>query len=59
MAQKTNLNATPYYDDFNKDNNYSRILFRPGYAVQARELTQLRTLPSVRSAPPQRRCTGQ
>jgi hypothetical protein len=43
MAQKTNLNATPYYDDFNKDNNYSRILFRPGYAVQARELTQLQS----------------
>ena len=43
MAQKTNLNAAPYYDDFDADKNYHRILFRPGYAVQARELTQLQT----------------
>jgi len=43
MAQKTNLNAAPYYDDFNKDNNYVRTLFRPGFAVQARELTQLQS----------------
>ena len=43
MAQKTNLNAAPYFDDFNADNNYHRILFRPGYAVQARELTQLQS----------------
>jgi hypothetical protein len=43
MAQKTNLNASPYFDDFNADNNYHRILFRPGFAVQARELTQLQS----------------
>ena len=43
MAQKTNLNAAPYFDDFNAENNYHRILFRPGYAVQARELTQLQS----------------
>jgi hypothetical protein len=43
MAQKTNLNAAPYFDDFNADNNYQRILFRPGFAVQARELTQLQS----------------
>ena len=43
MAQKTNLNAAPYFDDFNADNNYHRILFRPGYAIQARELTQLQS----------------
>ena len=43
MAQKTNLNAAPYYDDFDASNNYHRILFRPGYAVQARELTQLQS----------------
>ena len=44
MAQKTNLNAAPYFDDFNAENNYHRILFRPGYAVQARELTQLQSV---------------
>jgi hypothetical protein len=38
----------PYYDDFvssgNEAKNYLRILFRPGYSVQARELTQLQTI---------------
>lgn len=34
----------PYYDDFNEDKNFKRILFRPGYAVQARELTQIQTI---------------
>jgi len=43
MTQKTNLNAAPYYDDFDKDKNYVRTLFRPGFAVQARELTQLQS----------------
>jgi hypothetical protein len=43
MAQKTNLNAAPYFDDFNAENNYHRILFRPGFAIQARELTQLQS----------------
>ncbi|HIK67249.1 MAG TPA: DUF4815 domain-containing protein, partial [Flavobacteriales bacterium] len=36
-------NATPYWDDYNEDKQFYRILFRPGYAVQARELTQLQT----------------
>ena len=30
-------------DDFDETKNFHRILFRPGYAVQARELTQLQT----------------
>lgn len=40
----TTFNYDPYYDDFNEDNNFMRVLFRPGYAVQARELTQLQTI---------------
>jgi hypothetical protein len=44
MAITQNFNVNPYYDDFNEDKNYQRILFRPGYAVQARELTQLQTI---------------
>lgn len=36
--------VSPYYDDFNEDKNFHRILFRPGYAVQARELTQMQTI---------------
>ena len=43
MAQKTNLNSAPYYDDFDKDKNFVRTLFRPGFAIQARELTQLQS----------------
>ncbi|NDF33634.1 MAG: DUF4815 domain-containing protein, partial [Euryarchaeota archaeon] len=42
MAIK-NYNIPPYYDDFDQTKNYLRVLFRPGYAVQARELTQLQT----------------
>ncbi len=36
-------NTSPYWDDYKDDNQFYRILFRPGYAVQARELTQLQT----------------
>ena len=39
MAQKTDLNVSPYYDDFDTNDNFHRVLFRPGFAVQARELT--------------------
>jgi len=35
--------VSPYYDDFNEAKNYHRILFRPGFAVQARELTQMQS----------------
>ena len=44
MAQKTNLNVGPYYDDFDKFNNFYKILFRPGFPVQARELTTLQSI---------------
>jgi hypothetical protein len=40
----TLFNYDPYYDDFDEDKNFLRVLFRPGYAVQARELTQLQTI---------------
>jgi hypothetical protein len=38
------LKSNPYYDDFEDTKNFLRILFKPGYAVQSRELTQLQTL---------------
>ena len=40
------LNVSPYYDDAADaiSKNYNRILFKPGYAVQARELTQLQSI---------------
>ena len=37
-------NVAPYYDDFSEDKNFARVLFRPGVAVQARELTQAQTI---------------
>ena len=39
-----NFNVDPYYDDFDSAKNFHRILFKPGYAVQARELTQSQTI---------------
>lgn len=39
-----NFNVNPYYDDYDEDKGYHRILFKPGFAVQARELTQLQTI---------------
>ena len=44
MAQKTDLNVAPYYDDFDSTDNFHKVLFRPGFAVQARELTQLQSI---------------
>ena len=42
--QKTDLNVSPYYDDFDVNDNFHRVLFRPGFAVQARELTTLQSI---------------
>ena len=44
MPQKTNLNISPYYDDYDKAKNFYKILFRPGKPVQARELTGLQSI---------------
>ena len=44
MAQQTNLNVSPYFDDFDPNDNYHKVLFKPGYPVQARELTGLQSI---------------
>ena len=44
MAQKTNLNINPYYDDFDSDKNFYKVLFKPGFPVQSRELTTLQSI---------------
>ena len=44
MPINTNLNIAPYFDDFNLEKQFYKILFKPAYAVQARELTQLQTI---------------
>ena len=44
VSLSTDLNVTPYYDDFDESKNFHRILYRPGLAVQARELTQMQSI---------------
>ena len=44
MPAKTDFNLSPYYDDFQESKNFHRILFRPAFAVQARELTQSQSI---------------
>jgi hypothetical protein len=44
VTLSTNFNVAPFYDDFDEAKNFHRILFRPGLAVQARELTQMQTI---------------
>jgi hypothetical protein len=44
MAQLTNLNIAPYYDDYDEEDNFHKVLFRPGYSIQARELTTLQSI---------------
>jgi len=45
MAVINELNSAPYFDDFSPETkDFLRILFRPGYAVQARELNQLQAI---------------
>lgn len=38
------FNTEPYNDDYKEGSKFYKILFRPSYAVQARELTQLQTI---------------
>ena len=41
---KIDLNKYPYFDDFDANTNYHKILFKPSVPVQARELSQLQTI---------------
>lgn len=38
------LAAAPFFDDWDDTKNYYRILFRPGVAVQTREVNQMQTI---------------
>ena len=44
MPQNTNLNVSPYFDDFESSKNFNKVLFKPGTPVQARELTTLQSI---------------
>jgi hypothetical protein len=39
-----NYNLNPYFDDYDDNKNFHRMLFKPSFAVQARELTQIQTI---------------
>jgi len=41
--QDTNLKISPYFDDFDRSKNYQKILFKPGYSVQTRELNSMQS----------------
>ena len=44
MATNKDLNISPYYDDFDASKNFYKVLFKPGFPVQARELTTLQSI---------------
>ena len=44
MAEKTDLNVTPYYEDYNEDKAFQKVLFRAGRALQSRELIQSQSI---------------
>lgn len=39
-----NFNRSPYFNDYDEDKKFYRVLFRPGFAVQTRELNQLQSI---------------
>jgi len=44
MAEKTDLNISPYYDDYSESKNFQKVLFRASRPLQARELTQSQSI---------------
>ena len=39
MPSKTDFNVSPYFDDYSDTKKFHRVMYRPAFAVQARELT--------------------
>ena len=44
MAQKTNLNVSPYFDDFDANKDFYKVLFTPGRPIQSRELSTVQSI---------------
>ena len=44
MSKINDFNRSPYYNDFDKKKNYMNIMYKPGYAVQGRELNQAQSI---------------
>ena len=38
------FNQSPYFDDFDENKQYHKVLFKPGVAVQTREMNQLQSI---------------
>ena len=38
------FSVEPYFDNYDENKNFHKILFRPGYSIQARELNQLQSI---------------
>lgn len=38
------FNKSPYYDTFNENDNFAKVLFKPGFEVQARELNESQSI---------------
>jgi len=44
MPQSTNFNTPPYFEDYNPEDNFHKVLFKPGVPLQARELTTVQSI---------------
>lgn len=44
MPQSTNFNTPPYFENYNPEDNFHKVLFKPGVPLQARELTTLQSI---------------
>lgn len=44
MGLTTDFNVPPFFDDYDENDKFYRILYRPSMAVQARELTQQQSI---------------
>ena len=44
MPLRTNLNYNPYFDDFDPDDKFYRVLFSSAHPVQARELNNVQSM---------------
>ncbi len=44
MPVTTDRSVSPYFDDFSENKDFTQVLFKPGPAIQARELNQLQSI---------------
>jgi len=44
MPISTNTNVRPYFDDFDPNKNFYRVMYKPGFPIQARELTTAQSI---------------